>query len=187
MPEAPDARVRAKPLRRQPLWLPPATLLVVTGASWWIFNHSSRAVAEAVIGVYAASLVLGPSVVHPWMRAWGAGGRAAVLGALVVPGAWLVKESYRVTANFSVGEAVYYALNPLAQGLFVAVALQLALWEIVIERRHRGVWRLHRGPAITLGLVAAYAALTRWVAVHWGPAQIFYSYVALHARLFGGG
>ena len=169
------------------LWLPPVLVLVVTGASWWIFNHSSRAVAERIIAVYFVSLVFGPSVVYPWMRARGASGRVALLGALVVPFAWLVKEGYRITANFSVAESFYYALNPMAHGLYMGIAVQLALWEIAIRRKRAGRWQLRQlggAPAIALVAVAAYIMFTRWVTSTYGAAEVFYSYVALHARLF---
>jgi|GEM_PF-4739433 len=167
------------------LWLPPLLLLLLAASSWWLFNHSSRAVAERVIALYAASLVLGPSLVYPWMRARGASGRGALLGSLLVPVAWLIKEGYRITASFTVAEAFYYALNPLAQGLFAGVALQLALWEIALRRKRTGRWRLDGAPGMALCSVALYAGLLRWVASTWGPAQIFYSYVALHPRIFG--
>jgi len=174
------------PRRSRPLWLPPVLVLAIAAASWWLFNHSSRPVAERVIAVYAASLILGPSAVYPWMRAWGASGRMAVLGAVVPPVAWLLKEGYRITASFTLGEAFYYALNPLAQGLFAGIALQLALWELGLRRARSGRFRLAGGPAAALCAVALYAGLTWWVARTWGAAQIFYSYVDLHAWLFAG-
>ncbi len=167
------------------LWLPPLLLLLLAITSWWVFNHGSRTVAERVIVFYAASLVLGPSILYPWMRAWGASGRLAVSGSLLVPLAWLLKESYRMTANFTVAEALYYALNPLAQGLFAGVALQISLCEIALRRRRTGSWRLGGAPGMALGAVALYAGLLYGIARSWGASQIFYSYVTLHARIFG--
>ena len=178
--EAPARRHRHR------LWLPPALVLALAAATWWLFNHSPRSVAERVIAVYAASLVLGPSVVYPWMRSWGAGGRLAALGSLVTPLAWLLKEGHRITGSFTVGEAFYYALNPLAQGLYAGIALQLALWEIALRRTRSGCWRIAGAPAAALCTVAVYAGICWWVAKSWGAAQIFYSYVDLHGWLFGG-
>jgi hypothetical protein len=165
-------------------WLPPALLLGAAAASWVAYNHSAPALAHRVVPVYAACLVAGPSLVYPWMRAWGASAAAAGAGAWLVPCAWLVKEGWRITAVFSVPEAVYYAFNPLALGLYVAVLFQIGVWELVMRRPWNRGWRLARGPALALlallGLSAALSLLGRGS----GGSEVFYAYSALHARLF---
>lgn len=176
----------AEPARpRGGIALPPALLLAAAASSWWLYNHSPPPVANRVIYVYAACLVAGPSLVYPWMRRRGASVGRAAAGALVVPLAWLVKEGARISAVFSVPEAFYYALNPMALGLYAAIGFQLSVWEFLMRRPWSRGWRLARGPALALVAVIAYFASFTLVGRESGGSEVFYNYVAIHARLFG--
>lgn len=171
--------------RRASPWLPPVLLLAVAAASWILYDRGPPDVARRVIVLYAASLVAGPSLVYPWMRARGASTGTAVAGALVVPFAWIAKEGYRITAVFTFWEAVYYALNPLALGLYLGVAAQISLWELAWRRPWSEGWRSATGPAVGLGAVALVAGALVLAGRESGGAEIFYTYVAIHGRLFG--
>jgi hypothetical protein len=168
-------------------WRVPALLLCVAATSFLLYNAASPSIANVAIFPYAASLVLGPSLVYAWLRRDGASIRAAVCAALVLPFLWLVKEGYRVTAVFSVGEAVYYAFNPLSLGLFTAAAFQMASAELLLRRARRGRWELATGPALTLLAIVSAVAVFAILARESGGREVFYAYITLYRHLFGEG
>lgn len=167
-------------------WLPPLALLAVVVGSWVVSQTAPPQVAEWALLPYALGLVLGPSGVYPLLRRSGARERGAALAALLVPFFWLLKECRRVAAVHGVAESLYYALNPLAVGLFAFAALQMAIAEIALRRggglpSGKGL----RGPLAVVGgfvaMVLAFAVFARL----YGVQSIFYAWVALHARIFG--
>jgi hypothetical protein len=177
MAEGPGAR----------FWLAPALVLGVAATSFALYQTAPPAVANVVIFPYAASLVLGASLVYPWLRGAGASGSRAVAASLLVPVLWLLKEGYRVTAVFSVGEAVYYAFNPISLGLFTAAAVQMALAELLLRRARSGRFEWASGPAAVLAAILALGLVFAVAARGSGGREIFYAYIALYRHLFGDG
>lgn len=179
MPEAPAAASRLR-------WLPPIVPLVGS-LSWAGYQLAPPALAELVIAPYAVCLLLGAALVYPAARAHGAGPRAGIAWGLVLPLLWLAKEFYRVTAVFSPGETLYYALNPISLGVFAAAATEMALAELIITRRRTGDWRLAGGAGLTLMGIALLALAVAVVGRESGGREIFYAYIALYRALFPGG
>ncbi|UCE87587.1 MAG: hypothetical protein JSU66_07695, partial [Deltaproteobacteria bacterium] len=125
--------------------------------------------------------------VDPWSRWKRASIGAAVAASLVVPILWLAKEGYRMTAVFSVPEAVDYAANPLSLGLFGAAALQMAAAERFVRRARTGRWGSSGGPTFTLVAILALGIAAGVMTRGSGGREIFYVYIALDRTLFGDG
>lgn len=181
---APRAGAATRPGSRG--WLPPLLVLALAAGSWAAYQRGPRAVAEIAIFPYAASLVLGPSLVYPWLRRAGAGTGRAVAASLIVPALWLLKECYRVAGVFSTAEALYYASNPLSLGLLTGCALQMALGELCLERARGGRWRLASGAGLVVAAVLVLAGAFVLVAGDSGGRDLFYAWIALYRRLFPG-
>jgi hypothetical protein len=177
MVEGPGARI----------WLAPALVLGLAAMSFALYQTASPAVASVAIVPYAASLLLGPSLVYPWLRGAGASGGRAVAASLLVPALWLLKEGYRVTAVFSIREAVYYAFNPISLGLFAAAAVQMALAELLRRRAHSGRLEWASGPAAVLAAILVLGLVFAVAARGSGGREVFYAYIALYRHLFGDG
>jgi hypothetical protein len=169
------------------LWPAPALVLAVTVTSFTLYNNAPPAAANRLIVPYLGSLVLGPSLVYPWSRWRGAGAGRAALAALLVPFLWLVKEVHRVSEVFSLGEGLYYALNPLALGLFAAAALQMALTELLWRRARLRRWDLVSAPGLTLAAILLLAGSFAMATRGSGARAVFYAYIAVYRRLFGDG
>jgi hypothetical protein len=181
-PGAPDA-LRLSDAR---LWRPPLLLLGVAALCWAVYQRAPRAIAEPAIVPYAAILVLGPSLVYPWLRRRGAAPSRAALACGLVPAAWLAKELYRVSGVFSAAEALYYATNPLALGLFTAGALQMAVWELCLERARAGRWRPRSGAGLVVAAVLLLAGGFALAAGDSGGRDFFYAWIDVYRALFPG-
>jgi hypothetical protein len=173
----PETRGRAR------LWTAPLLLLGVAVASCAVYDRAPPAVANFAILPYATCLVLAPALLYPWLRRRGAGKGTAAAGSLVMLAAWLAKELWQVSAAFPPLDSLFYALNPVCLGLLVAALLQMALAELVLRWR-RGAPA--RGPALLAAAILLLASGVGLAARGSGGREIFYAYVALYARLFGG-
>lgn len=168
---------------RARLWTAPALLLGVAVASCAVYDAAPPAVADVAILPYAACLVLAPAFLYPWLSRRGAGAGVAAAGSLLLFAAWLAKELWQVSAAHPPLESLFYALDPVCLGLLAAGVLQMALAELVLRRR-RGAPA--RGPALLAAAILLLGAGVGLAARGSGGREIFYAYVALCARLFGG-
>jgi hypothetical protein len=168
---------------RSRLFAPPALVLAVAVGSCAAYDVAPPAVANVVILPYAACLLLAPALLFPWLRLRGAGAGPATAGALVVQAAWLGKELWALSAVFPPGETLFYALGPVPLGLLALALFQIAVAELWLRRR---AGRPARGPALALTALLILGGIAAWAARGNGGREIFYGYVALHARLFGG-
>ena len=167
-------------------WLAPAVVAGVAGGSLALYRTAPPAVADVAIFPYGLSLVLGPAWVYPWLRRRGAGVARAAAAALLVPALWLVKEAVAVAAVYDLASTLFYTLNPLAAGLLVGAALQMAVAELCLRRLRDGRWQLANGAGLVVAGVALLATAFTLAARAHGITFIFYGYVALYRRLFGG-
>jgi hypothetical protein len=166
--------------------LPPALVTAVSVAGYVAFNTAPAAAAGVAFYFYAASLILGPLLVYPWMRSVGAGPGRAVLGSLVAPLLWLAKEMYAVRSIFGTAQALYYGLNPLALGLFAGAALQTSVAELILLRTRNGRWQLLNGAGAVVLLVAALGAAYAVAARLSDPTILFWLYIEGYRKIFGG-
>lgn len=166
-------------------WLPPLVLAGIATLSFIAYNTAPPAVADFVIFLYAGSLVLGPSIVYPRLRRVGSTVERAIAAALFVPLLWVLKECFAMSRVFGLGETAYYALNPLALGLFFAAALQMAVCELVSHRLRHQRWSFRNGAGLTLLLLLAMAGSYAIVAWREDPSYIFWVYIEIYRHLFG--
>jgi hypothetical protein len=177
--------VRDQPtVRGARTWAAPAALVALAVASLAAYQIAPPAAANVAGVVYAASLVLGPSLVYPWARRGGLAPSGAVAAALAVPLLWLAKECWAVGRVFGIGEALYYAFNPLAVGILVAAALQMAVAELLLRRIDGGRWQLANAAGLVVAGIALLAAAYGVAAARSDATIIFWAYIALYRRLF---
>lgn len=167
-------RILAPPLALTAVWL---TILALAVAA-------PPAIAEGALVGHFAVLVGGAALVYPRMRSRAAGVGASVLGAFLVPTLWITKETCAMHRLYTLGEALFYALNPVALGILTAAAVEMAVAELVVRRRRTGHWQLANGAGLALTMIAVAAAGVGYVIVRHGPTIVFWSYVGLHRRLF---
>jgi hypothetical protein len=140
----------------------------------------------ALIGFYAG-LWLGPALyVYPRMFFRGASVRERLLGAYLVPVAYILSEVVRVTEFFTLGESIYYAFSTMGLLTLSLQAGFLGLSEMVCRLALR---RQTRQPvrvvtfwpvAGLLFMLAAIYILVLWgMGVHW-----FYIYQEGYKLLF---
>jgi hypothetical protein len=154
-------------------------------AGSWIAEWAPSWVAGKILPAFAIALVFGPSLLYPVLRLRGASSRAAIPAGLLLATVWTALECYRTAQVFSIGEGLYYALNPLMQGFATVLALQIALWEIAVRSIRRSPRALRGWPVGVLATVAAF-----WTAVgiaNYGRdvTAIHYAYIEGYRRLFG--
>lgn len=172
-------------VRAPSLWPPPIAVGSITAFTAAVFDRAPAAIAYWAGLAYAACLVLGPAVVYPWMRRRRFSGSAATAAALCVPVLWLAKECVAVGRVFGIAAGVYYALNPLAAGLLVAAALQMAIAELALRRVRRGRWEMVGAPAAVVAAVAALGGAYALVAWRWDATFVFWLYISGYRWLFG--
>jgi hypothetical protein len=120
----------------------------------------------------------------------GASAKERILWACVVPFVWILKEIWRVSAFFSLGESFYYALGPLPLGLLVFQLVCLCLCEMFWRWRRKkngeSIQILTPGPVT--GLVIS-AILLYFMALWGNPGDTpgskwFYLYMEGYKALF---
>ena len=98
--------------------VPVFSTMVVTGAvyrnSRLISNDNLRhAVAAAFAVPYFLSIAFGALIVYPMSFFRGACTGERIVASLVTPAAWTLKEVFRVSAFFTIGESIYFGLNQI--------------------------------------------------------------------------
>ena len=125
-----------------------------------------------------------------WLR--GASLKERILGAYLVPLAWVFKEIWRVSEFFTLGEAFYYALSPIPFAVLTHQIGYLCLVEMLCRSRKKRrdpftPESLTPGPIVGLGVFILVVYLT----LFWGvPAESpgtkwFYLYQKGYKALFG--
>jgi hypothetical protein len=171
-------------MRRAPAWTAPAVAIAIAVASFGTFQLARPAIADLVGPLYGASLVLSAGFVYPWSRRRGLQPAGAAAAGLAVPLLWVAKECWAVGRVFSIAEALYYAFNPLALGVLVAAALQMAVAELWLRRSATGRWQIANGAGLTIAVIAILAGAYGVVAARSDPTRIFWAYIALYRWLF---
>ncbi len=166
---------------------PPLALLLLWLATLAAVDLAPAPVAGGAMLPYAAVLLLGAAVVHPAMRRRGASVACAAAGALLMPTLWVAKECWAMGRLYTPAEAFYYAFNPVALGVLAVATVQISAAELILRRRRAGRWSFRNGAGLTLAAITLAAALVAVVAWRSGPTAVFWTYVAMHRRLFAGG
>lgn len=167
--------------------------LTVSAAYVTYFNSSAigheplrHAVAFVSGIVLFFSIGLGPLVVYPMAYFRGASPGERIAASLLTQLAWIVKELFRVTEFFTLGETLYYTFNSLFLLTIIGAFALMGICEMACRWRavRRGESRLKvitPGPvfAAVTGVVAVYVLLIWGVGVHW-----FYIYMEGYRALF---
>ncbi|MBI9075961.1 MAG: hypothetical protein JEZ02_11150 [Desulfatibacillum sp.] len=127
------------------VWFPAAAVLGVMVASkilynlpWPDFALTLHKPATFHFGITLnLAIAFGPSVIYPLGRFRGVLPRACILASLLTPVIWIIWETINFSACFSLGESLYYSLNPLFLTTLTFMALQMGLWETVYRFRRR--------------------------------------------------
>ncbi|MDD5711552.1 MAG: hypothetical protein PHY31_02205 [Smithellaceae bacterium] len=155
--------------------------------SWRIDNYGLHQGIAFISGIILfAVIALAPAYTYSVAFFRGATQAERIIASLVTPLAWLIKELYRVSEFFTLGETFYYGLSSIfLLSLFGSLAL-MAICEMIGRQRlnKRG---LRTGPVITAIPVAAIAAdiVVALLFFAWGMGvHGFYIYMKGYRLLF---
>ena len=77
-------------------------------------------------------------IVYPVLFFRGASLGERIVGSYAVLSVWVLKEVFRVTEVFTVGESLYYAFSPVPLGLIVFQVGYMSLGEMICR------WRIQK-------------------------------------------
>jgi hypothetical protein len=157
---------------------------------WFGSGSGYRAAADVLYPLLGITITGSSIFVYSVMYHRGASVKERVLWANIVPAAYVLKEIWRVTAFFSLGESFYYALAPLTLGVLLAPVGFLSLCEMFWRWRDK-----KRGQATRIVTGGPIAGVVFWVItvffmLLWGSAndtpgsQWFYLYMEGYKALF---
>ena len=166
-------------------------LNVLTGHLEWFGNGQAyRTAADILYSMLGFTIIFGSLIVYSLLYVRGASAKERILWALIVPLAWILKEAWRVSSIFSLGESFYYALSPLPMGLLLFQLLSLCLCEIFWrwwdKKRGETIRIVTTGPVLGLMIFA----LLVYFMLFWGNAgdtpgsKLFYIYMEGYKALF---
>jgi hypothetical protein len=173
----------------------PVGIMLVTMILSLVLYYNSYAIGGKVLHPVLAnvfgfilwlSIGFGSLFVYPFMFFRGASGGERVLGSLITPIVWLLKELVRVSEFFTLGETFYYGLSSIFLLIFIGSLGLMGICELIcraIVKRKSGVPVKVVTPlpvfGIVFGLLALYIIFIWGVGVHW-----FYIYQEGYKALF---
>jgi len=173
---------------------PVLLVFVVMTLSWLTYNLAWRLESATLHRVLASlsgtllflSVALGTLAVYGMAYFRGASLKERIAASLINPFLWATKECVRLSVSFSFFECVYYYANPLNVWLVLAVAMEMALAEMLCRRRRKS-----RGTEIRVVHPAAAAvlliSLSLFVSLYlWGEGENVYALFLEGYRVFFG-
>jgi len=85
-----------------------------------------------------ASIFFGAFFIYPMTFFRGAGTVERVIASFIPLMVWMIKEIIRISAVFSIGESLYFSLNPMFIFLFCFAIFQMGICELICK------WRLKK-------------------------------------------
>jgi hypothetical protein len=123
-----------QPFRQRILWRSGITLGAwvvlnfLTGhLEWFGSGQVYRTAADILYSMLGFTIIFGSLIVYSLLHVRGASAKEKILWALIVPLAWILKEVWRVSYIFSLGESFYYAPFPALVTLSLRNFLAMAL------------------------------------------------------------
>jgi len=157
---------------------------------WFGSGYTYRIAADILYPLLGIAIVFGSLFSYSVMYVRGASVRERILWACIVPFAYILKEIWRVSAFFSLGESFYYALAPTTLGLLVGQIGLLCLcemfWRWRDKKRGGSLRILTAGPAVVLVVFV----ILIYVMFFWGSlgdtpgSKWFYLYMEGYKALF---
>jgi hypothetical protein len=175
---------------------PVGILVAVAAASWGAYNLSWRLDNRTLHQIFASvsgtllffSVTFGVLFIYPATYFRGASLGERVLASYVTPLLWATKECVRLYVSFSIGECIYYYLNPLNIWLFLGIVAQMGLAEILC--RWVRVWRGEQIRILGAGPLAAFV-IGLFLVIFlfaWGQGENAYvAFLSGYRILFGSG
>jgi hypothetical protein len=161
--------------------------LLVYFNAWRIDNDFLHWIVAYIFGLLLfISIGFGTLLVYPLMYFRGASGGERVLGSLITPIIWTIKELVRVSEFFTLGESLYYGLSSIFLLIFLGNFGLMGIIELLCRQRIKK--RIDPATrvitplpviAILIGLAAMYIIFIWGVGVHW-----FYIYQEGYKALF---
>ena len=191
------AKKERQPLSRRILW--PAGVALVAWVvlnfltshlEWFGSGQVYRTSADILYSMLGFTLIFSSLIVYSLLYVRGASTKERIFWALIVPLAWTLKEIWRVSAFFTWGESLYYALAPAAVGLFSFQLLSLGLGELFWRwraKKKNGVIRILTPGPISVLVIFAFLL---YFMLFWGNAgdtpgsKLFYIYMWGYRALF---
>jgi len=163
-----------------------AVSFVVYNASPRIDNHFLHQLTASVSAILLfLSIGFGVFFVYPFARFRGSGPWERIIASLVNPFLWATKEVVRVTATYTVAEALYFYLNPLVVSIFAGAVFEMGVAEILCRRAMK-----RRGEDVKVFSAPAAAAViglgvTGFI-LAWGlGVHSFYIFIEGYKAIFG--
>jgi len=164
--------------------------ILTSHLEWFGSGHSYRTAADILYSMLGFTIIFSSLIIYSVLYVRGASVKERILWVLIVPLAWILKEIWRVSAFFSLGESFYYALGPSPLGLLGIQLLFLPLCEIFWrwrDKKKNGVIRiLTPGPILVL---LVFSILVFFM-LFWGNSgdtpgsKLFYLYMEGYKALF---
>jgi hypothetical protein len=147
---------------------PVGTVLLVTALSWVAYTLAPRIpsfvlyqVAAIISGIVLfVGLWLGTLFVYPVTYLRGAGPAERIMGTLVTPLVWMTKEVVVVGSVYTLGEGLYFYLNPVNLLLLSAVVAEMGIADIFVRRRLKKGRKVRR--IVTVPALAALVLGLGW-------------------------
>jgi hypothetical protein len=190
-------RRAVQPFSRRILWPAGITLGAwvmlhfLTGhLEWFGSGQTYRTAADILYSMLGFTIIFSSLIVYSLLHVRGASAKEKILWALIVPLAWILKEVWRVSCIFSLGESFYYALAPAPLGLLGIHLLFLPLCELFWRWRYKkknGFIRIFTPGPIS---VLVFFVILVYFMLFWGNAgdtpgsKLFYIYMEGYKALF---
>jgi len=164
--------------------------IITSHLEWFGSGHIYRIAAAILYPLFGITIVFSSLFLYSIMHARGASVRERILWASIVPFFYTLKEIWRVSAFFSLGESFYYALAPTTLGILVFQIGCLCLCEMFWRWRGK-----KRGGSIRIFTTGPAVGLIIWVILtylmfFWGSVgdtpgtKWFYLYMEGYKALF---
>ena len=151
----------ANPIHKQNavkrLVIPIGTILLITLVTSIVYEHSWKLKDHAVLFKLTSyttlllfiSIFFSPIYIYTVTFFKGAGLGERIAASLVPPVVWMVKEMIRIYTVFTLGESLYFGLNPMFIFLILFTFLQMGLSDLFCH------WRLKRQAVATVKIFSA--------------------------------
>jgi hypothetical protein len=155
----------AKPIHKQSiirrLVVPISTVLLIILLTSIIYEHSWKLKGQPLLFKVTSyttlllfiSIFFSTFFIYPMTFFRGAGTGERIIASLIPLFVWMVKEMIRIYTVFTIGESLYFGLNPMFLFLILFTFLQMGLSDLFCR------WRLKRRAAAPVTIFSAHTLI----------------------------